>query len=79
MKGKNVKWYVYFFLGLCAFMGLGIEALYVYLIEPVLYGHEMGQWTTTQIIIHWILTCITWGLVVAMVQCRHMRDFLFGK
>ena len=51
----------YLALGLYAFAGLGMEVLYAYLLEPVLYGAPMQDWSNTQTIIHWILTCITWG------------------
>lgn len=52
----------YLWLGIYAFCGLGMEALYAYLLEPILYGAPMQEWSVTQIIIHWIVTCITWGL-----------------
>ena len=52
----------YLRLGIYAFCGLGTEALYAYLLEPMLYGAPMQEWSVTQIIIHWIVTCITWGL-----------------
>lgn len=50
-------------LGLYAFAGLGMEAVYAYLLEPLLYGKTMESWGSGQIIIHWIITCITWGIV----------------
>lgn len=57
MKGMD-----YLGLGLYAFCGLGMEALYAYLLEPMFYGVPMQEWSAVQIIIHWIITCITWGL-----------------
>lgn len=52
------------FLGLAlyAFAGLGMEAVYAYLLEPALYGGSMESWSSGQTIGHWILTCITWGI-----------------
>ena len=46
-----------------AFGGLGLELLLANLIEPALYGVEMGGFNTWQHILHWILTCMIWGLV----------------
>ena len=60
ITGKDYLW-----LGLYAFCGLGVEAVYAYLLEPILYGAPMQEWSTVQIIIHWIITCVTWGLFAA--------------
>ena len=57
----------YFWLALYAFCGLGMEVLYAYLLEPILCGAPMQEWTTAQTIMHWILTCITWGLFAAVL------------
>lgn len=61
-KGRN-----YLDLALCAFAGLGIEAIYAYLLEPVIYGCAMSEWSVMQSIFHWILTCITWGVVTFLI------------
>lgn len=61
-KGTDYLW-----LGLYAFCGLGMEALYAYLLEPILYGAPMQEWSAVQIILHWIVTCITWGLFAAVL------------
>ena len=68
IKDRITGW-DYLSLGLCAFAGLGMEVLYAYLLEPVLYGAPMQDWSNTKIIMHWILTCITWG-VFAFVLIR---------
>ena len=52
-------------LGLDAFAGLGLEVVYAFLLEPLLYGASMEGWNTWQTIVHWIITCISWGLVAA--------------
>ena len=54
-------------LGLDAFAGLGLEVVYAFLLEPLLYGASMEGWNTWQTIVHWIITCISWGLVAAWV------------
>lgn len=48
---------------LIAFAGLGIEVALAFLIEPIVYGSSMNNWNTLQNIVHWIITCISWGFV----------------
>ncbi len=57
----------YLGLGIWAFGGLGMEAVYAYLLEPALYGGPMQEWSSIQIIMHWILTCVTWGIFAAVL------------
>ncbi len=57
-------------LALLAFGGLGLEVLLAYWVEPLLYGCGMQDWNTGQMIGHWILTCVSWGLVA----CYAVRD-----
>ncbi len=75
-KDKITGW-DYFSLGLCAFAGLGMEALYAYLLEPVLYGAPMQDWSNTQIIIHWIMTCITWGTFAFVLIQKSDKKYRF--
>lgn len=73
----------YFSLALTAFGGLGTEVLYAFLLEPYLYGTPMQEWTPIQTIIHWILTCITWGicgyLLMRVSKNRYRFDLLSAK
>ena len=55
------KGFFYLAMALLAFVGIGFEVLLAYGLEPVLYGAQIKDWTVTQNIIHWILTCILWG------------------
>lgn len=57
----------YFTLALYAFGGLGIEGIYAYIIEPFLYGHTMQEFTMAESILHWVITCITWGIVAMLI------------
>ena len=50
-------------LALLAFSGLGLEALLAFLIEPAIYGTQIGEWTALQNIIHWVFTCMLWGII----------------
>ena len=67
MKKKEARGWDYLNLALFAFAGLGIEVIYAYLLEPVIYGGAMNEWSVTQSIIHWILTCTTWGLITYFI------------
>lgn len=60
---KKVTAWDYFSLGMLAFAGLGLEVVYAYALEPLLYGVAMQSWNTSQTITHWIITCISWGIV----------------
>ncbi|MDE6759905.1 MAG: hypothetical protein K2J90_04390 [Lachnospiraceae bacterium] len=62
----------YFSLALYAFGGLGLEMLYAYLIEPAIYGHGISDFTPMQSVLHWTITCITWG-IVAFLLIRHAK------
>lgn len=68
----------YLSLGLYAFAGLGMEALYAYLLEPALYGSPMQDWSNVQIIVHWILTCITWGAFAVILIQKSGKKFGFA-
>lgn len=69
---KKASGFDYLMLAFLAFGGLGIEVLYALLIEPMIYGAQMLNWTTPQIICHWILTCFTWG-IIAFLLCRSSK------
>lgn len=80
--GKKVKGMDYIWLALTAFGGLGLEALYAYLLEPVVYGCEMQDWNTWQVILHWTITCVTWGIVAWHTVKSAKKDcgfYLFQK
>lgn len=66
-KNVEVKGFDYLSLALYAFGGLGIEALYAYLLEPMIYGKQMADWSVGQNIIHWVVTCITWGVITRLI------------
>ena len=59
-KGIREKGFDYFILSLLAFAGLGLEALLAFLIEPLLYGKSLNEFSTLEYILHWVLTCILW-------------------
>lgn len=74
---KKITGMDYMGLGLWAFGGLGMEALYAYLLEPALYGAAMQEWTSFQTILHWILTCVTWGIFAAVLIRKSGMKYQF--
>lgn len=60
-KTQTVTGMNYFNLASYAFLGLGMEVLYAFVLEPMIYKATMQEWTVSQSILHWIITCITWG------------------
>lgn len=46
---------------LYAFGGLGLEILLV-MLETSVWGVQRGNWTITQHVIHWSITCLIWGV-----------------
>ena len=67
--------YQYFELAMLAFGGLGIEMLYAFCLEPMIYGHSMAEFTLVETIIHWTLTIITW-MVMAVIIIRTAKNDL---
>ena len=57
-ENKGTRFMVY---ALIAFACLGIEVLIALVLEPLVYGRQMNDWTDLQNISHWIITCICWG------------------
>lgn len=57
----------FFRLALYAFTSLGLEAVLAFLIEPHIYGATIKEWTVTQFIYHWVLTCTLWGIVTFLI------------
>lgn len=56
------KGFSFFRLSLYAFAGLGLELLLVFL-ESQIYGKSMHNFSVLEAVLHWILTCIMWGVV----------------
>jgi len=74
---KKVKGGDYFSLGTLAFGGLGLEVLYASVLEPMLYGAAMQDWNTSQRILHWIITCITWMIVAYTLILTSKKKYQF--
>lgn len=76
-KDKKMKGWDYMSLSLSAFAGLGLEAVFAFLLEPILYGTDMNHFTPMQTIIHWTLTCITWGIIAFLLIKASKNKYQF--
>ena len=74
---KKVTGFNYTILAMLAFAGLGLDALLAYLIEPIIFGVPMKEWTVVQNIIHWVITCILWGVTswLIVIYAKKKYDF----
>lgn len=76
-KEKTVKsGYDFLFMGLYAFAGLGMELVLGLFLEPLLFG-ETGNYNTWGLISHWILTCVIWGVLAAILIRIAKRKYGF--
>lgn len=77
MKAKTKNGVFYLLFALLAVVGLGLEAIMAYMIEPLIYGTKMQEWNTMQYILHWVLTCILWCLTTwkIIILARNKTGF----
>lgn len=74
---KKITGWDYLSYALLAFGGLGLEVLLAFVLEPILYGVSMNEWSTFQNILHWIMTCILWGLVCILLVKSAKKNYQF--
>lgn len=60
-KVNTAKGSDFLYLALYAFAGFAFELLLANVIEPMM-GIKIGSMTTMQNIVHWIVTCLFWGI-----------------
>lgn len=73
-----VKSWDYFKVILLIFASICIELVYGLLFEPIIYGTSIQNWSTTQWIIHWIITCISWGIALYFILLYAKRKMNFS-
>jgi membrane protease YdiL (CAAX protease family) len=58
--------------GLEIFGVIGFELLWGYVIEPFMYQRGVKDFNTWQMIVHWVVTCLAWGLGALLVvkECK---------
>lgn len=74
---KKITGWDYLWLALYAFAGLGMEMALAFLLEPLLYGTQMGEWTSAQNITHWIMTSVVWGCVSLLLIAVAKKKYAF--
>lgn len=77
-KSLLVKGWDYFKFALLLFASICIELVYGLLLEPIIYGIPMQNWSTNQIIIHWIITCISWVIALYFILLYSKRKLGFS-
>ena len=67
--------------GMAAFLALAGEAVLAYGIEQNIYGVGITEFSTAQNILHWVLTCILWGMSAYLIcRCAKKKGHdLFAK
>ncbi len=78
LKKRTAKGIDYLLLAFVTFAGMMTETLYMFLLEPAIYGCPRKQWNVSQNVCHWILTCITWGLIAFFVIRFADKKFHFN-
>lgn len=64
-------------LALLAFGGIGLEVILALGIEPILYGAQLGEWSTLQNILHWTVTSALWGGVAYLLVRNAKKKYDF--
>lgn len=75
---KKSKGWDYLAYALYAFGGLGIEVLLAFLVEPMIYGCPMNEWSAMQNICHWVITCICWGCMCFFQVRNSKKEYGFN-
>ena len=59
---ENSGW-KYMRLALLAVVGFCLEFVLAFMVEPLIFHISINEYSTPQYIIHWIATCVLWGIV----------------
>lgn len=78
LNKKDINSSDFLSLALYAFGGLGLEVLLAFMIEPLVYGKSINDFTTFESILHWIITCIMWGIVAAILISLSREKYKFN-
>lgn len=76
-KNDTKNGFMFLLFALLAFGGLGLEMLLAFLIEPLIYGVTLNDFSTVQIIVHWVITCAIWGISAFLLLLFAKRHFGF--
>ncbi|HLW33954.1 MAG TPA: hypothetical protein VKX40_16965 [Aequorivita sp.] len=64
---KAKKGLAFFILSLLAVAGMGSEVLLAFFIEPLVYGKGLWDFSTREIISHWLVTCIILLIIILLL------------
>lgn len=53
----------YMRLALLTVVGFCLEFVLAFVVEPLVFGVSLNEYSTPQYITHWIATCVLWGIV----------------
>jgi hypothetical protein len=83
MENMKVSGFSWILLAFCAFAGRMSDPLYSDFVLPAFFGgSSFDDGNTVQVVIHLIITCITWSIVAVILIRTADRKFqlnLFGK
>lgn len=70
----------YLMLALLAVIGLASEFILAFVLEPMIWDVSLADYSTSQYIIHWTITCVVWGIVgfglMITAKNKYMYDIL---
>lgn len=75
---KNTKGISFLLLGLYAFGGLGFEMLLAFIIEPLLYGESLMEFNNLENVLHWLITCFVWLIMVVFLTKISEKKYKFN-
>lgn len=53
----------YIRLALLAVIGFCLEFVLAFIVEPLVFGVSLNEYSASQYIIHWMVSCVLWGIV----------------
>lgn len=74
----SIKGWDYFKLVLLVCASICIEVVYGFLLEPLIYGTPLSGWSSNQMIIHWTITCFSWGIALYFILLYAKRKLDFS-
>lgn len=74
---KAKKGLAFFALSLLAFAGMSSEVLLAFFIEPLVYGKGLWEFSTREIIGHWLMTCILVLIIIYLLVMLAKKKLAF--
>lgn len=76
LTNKKRGW-LFIVLAMLAFLGLGLE-IAILLVEAAIYDIDLNSFNKDQMVIHWTLTCLTWGVAIFLLIYFSKKKFDFN-